>query len=224
MSSLCGPLIAGKRARSAATISRVSSTLSVVWVTKASVSGCLGVKALASATVSISVTAPCGNCPMVPITSGWPWWPISTISWPSSKWRCASTCTLDTSGQVASRKNMLRALASAGTLLGTPWAENTTGASVSGISSSSSTKIAPFASRLCTTYLLCTMACRTYTGAPYFCSASSTIWMARSTPAQNPRGAQRRMSRCGLFSMPDQMLSAVLQVKCCCSRHRARAI
>ena len=35
-------------------------------------------------------------------------------------------------------------LASSGTDFGTPWAENTTGAPVSGISSSSSTKIAPF--------------------------------------------------------------------------------
>jgi hypothetical protein len=43
-------------------------------------------------------------------------------------------------------------LASAGTDLGTPWAENTTGAVVlSGISASSSTKIAPFVFRLSTT-------------------------------------------------------------------------
>lgn len=56
---------------------------------------------------------------------------------------------------------MLRALAPAGTDLGTPWAENTTGAPVSGISSSSSTNTAPFWRSPSTTYLLCTIAWRT---------------------------------------------------------------
>ena len=40
--------------------------------------------ARASAAVSISVTAPAGSWPMVPITSGWPAWPIRTISRPLS--------------------------------------------------------------------------------------------------------------------------------------------
>ena len=52
-------------------------------------------------------------------------------------------------------------VASAGTALGTPWAENTTGAPVAGISSSSSTKMAPRDSRLATTCLLCTICLRT---------------------------------------------------------------
>ena len=57
-----------------------------------------------------------------------------------------------TSGQVASSEKKLRARASAGTDFGTPWAENTTGALVlSGISASSSTKIAPLVLRLSTT-------------------------------------------------------------------------
>ena len=43
------------------------------------------------------------------------------------EWISASICTLVTSGQVASRKNMLRACAAAGTDLGTPWAEKITG-------------------------------------------------------------------------------------------------
>ena len=46
---------------SAATISAVSSTDSVVWVTKASWPGSRGVKASASATVSISVDRACGQ-------------------------------------------------------------------------------------------------------------------------------------------------------------------
>ena len=51
-------------------------------------------------------------------------------------------------------------LAAAGTDLGTPWAEKTTGAS-SGTSSSSSTKTAPIARSRSTTNLLWTISCRT---------------------------------------------------------------
>ena len=50
---------------------------------------------------------------------------------------------------------------SRGTDFGTPWAENTTGAAVSGISARSSTKTAPLVLRLATTYLLWTMSWRT---------------------------------------------------------------
>src|SRR5665811_983497 len=68
----------------------------------------------------------------------------------------------------------------------------------SGISESVSTKRAPLALRLSTTCLLCTISWRTYTGAPYFCSARSTISMARTTPAQKPRGCARTI-RMGNF-------------------------
>lgn len=54
----------------------------------------------------------------------------------------------------------------------------------SGTSAVVSTKIAPFLSRVCTTYLLCTISWRTYTGAPYCSRAFSTAITARSTPAQ----------------------------------------
>ena len=152
MSSLCGPLMFGKRSLSSATISAVSSIDSVVWVTKARLSGFFGVNVLASSAVSISVTAPAGNWPSVPTTSGWWECPISRISRPRLKWIAASRCTFVTSGQVASSEKKLRARASAGTDFGTPWAENTTGALVlSGISASSSTKIAPLVFRLSTT-------------------------------------------------------------------------
>ena len=152
MSSLCGPLMFGKRALSSATISAVSSIDSVVWVTKARLSGSFGANVLASSAVSISVTAPTGNWPSVPTTSGWWECPISRISRPRLKWIAASRCTFVTSGQVASSEKKLRARASAGTDFGTPWAENTTGALVlSGISASSSTKIAPLVFRLSTT-------------------------------------------------------------------------
>ena len=40
--------------------------------------------------------------PIVPSTSGWPWCPIMTISRPCSRIFATSTCTLVTSGQVAS--------------------------------------------------------------------------------------------------------------------------
>ena len=55
----------------------------------------------------------------------------------------------------------LRALASAGMAFGTPWAEKITGAPVGGISSSSSTKTAPFFFSDSTTYLLWTISWRT---------------------------------------------------------------
>ncbi len=45
---------------------------------------------------------------MVPITSGWPAWPISTISRPRLKCTIASRWTLVTSGQVASIANSFR--------------------------------------------------------------------------------------------------------------------
>ena len=55
MSSLTGPRIAGKRRCSTAMTSLVSSTESVVWVTKASFAGSFTCRASASSTVSISV-------------------------------------------------------------------------------------------------------------------------------------------------------------------------
>ena len=48
MSSLCGAAISGKRRRSASTISAVSSSDSVVWVTKARLAGSRGTNASAS--------------------------------------------------------------------------------------------------------------------------------------------------------------------------------
>ena len=97
---------------------------------------------------------------MVPMTSGWPAWPIITICRPFSWWRSASRWTLETSGQVASTYKMLRASASAGTDLATPWAEKTTGRS-GGQSESSSTKTAPLALRPSTTKRLWTISWRT---------------------------------------------------------------
>ncbi len=63
-----------------------------------------------------------------------------------------------------------------------------TGLDLSFISSSSSTKIAPFFFKSSTTYLLCTISCLTYTGLPYLFKDLLTISMALSTPAQNPLG------------------------------------
>ncbi len=65
----------------------------------------------------------------------------------------------------------------------TPCAEKTT-VSPSGTSVSSSTKTAPRSRSCSTTCLLCTISLRTYTGGPYSSSARSTVWTARSTPAQ----------------------------------------
>ena len=79
MSSLPGTRIAGKRARSAVMISRVSSTESVVCVsTERGLSS-----RTASFATSSTVSTRCmrsGACPSVPSTSTWPRWPTSTIS------------------------------------------------------------------------------------------------------------------------------------------------
>ena len=81
----------------------VSSTDSVVWVRKPSASPAGGITASASASVSTSVIAPGGTWPNVPITSGWPAWPMNRMCRPSFTSRSAWRWTLLTSGQVASR-------------------------------------------------------------------------------------------------------------------------
>src|SRR5215510_1675417 len=105
----------------------------------------------------------------------------------------ASRCTLVTSGHVASMTRSPRRRASSRTAGEMPWALKITVAS-SGTSSSSSTKMAPFWRRVSTTRRLCTIARRTYTGGGHTCSASSTMSMARSTPAQKPRGPASTIS------------------------------
>ena len=57
----------------------------------------------ASAAVSIRVIRPSGTWPNVPITSGWPAWPMNRMWRPRSTSRSAWRWTLETSGQVASR-------------------------------------------------------------------------------------------------------------------------
>ncbi len=81
-----------------------------------------------------------------------------------------------------------RSAADVCTVGATPCAENTTIAP-SGTSSVSSTNTAPALASVSTTCRLCTISWRTYTGAPCFSSARSTVSTARSTPAQYPRGS-----------------------------------
>src|SRR5690606_32721128 len=80
-----------------------------------------------------------------------------------------------------------RSAASSCTAWETPWALKMTMTS-SGISCSSSTNTAPRLRRSSTTNLLCTTSWRTYIGGPNTSSARLTISIARSTPAQKPRG------------------------------------
>src|SRR5215831_8579340 len=108
----------------------------------------------------------------------------------------ASRCTLVTSGQVASMTRNPRRCASWRTAGEMPWALKMTVAS-SGTSSSSSTKCAPLVRSASTTWRLCTISRRTYTGGGHTCSASSTMSMARSTPAQKPRGPASTISCSG---------------------------
>ena len=65
----------GKRALTAAVIAAASSTLSVVWVTTASLSVCAG-WTLATSATSSTRWMPLSSWPIVPSTSGWPLWPI----------------------------------------------------------------------------------------------------------------------------------------------------
>ena len=101
-----------------------------------------------------------GASPIVPSTSSWPAWPMSTIVYPSAANFRASRWTLVTSGQVASMVCRRRASALAWTLGATPCAENTTVAP-SGTSVSASTNTAPRSRNCSTTCLLWTISLRT---------------------------------------------------------------
>src|SRR5699024_5854998 len=157
-----------------------------------------------------------GASPEVPSTSSCPSCPMSRMSYSPLAKRTASLCTLVTNGQVASMVSSPRSAAWACTAGETPWAEKITRAP-SGTSSVSWTKIAPRLVRVSTTYLLCTISLRTYTGGPYSSRACSTASTARSTPAQYPRGAASRICLVGLPIAPvyeEKVLSAE-QLTCC---------
>ena len=150
--------------RSAATVSVVSSTDSVVCESQATFPGSrTSTESLPAGPSTRWMCA--GASPVVPTTSSWPSWPISRMSKSAAANRRASACTLVTSGQVASMVRRPLSLASALTSGETPCAENTT-TDPSGTASVSSTKIAPRSSRFRTTCVLWTICFRTYTGAP----------------------------------------------------------
>ena len=159
MSSLGGSARVGKRSRSAATVSLVSSTDSVVCDSQTSLAGSRTCTPALSPGPSTSWIRD-GASPVVPTTSSWPSWPMSRMSYPWAANRRASLCTLVTSGQVASMVCRLRALASARTCGATPCAEKTTTAP-SGTSAVSSTNTAPRFSSDATTCLLWTICLRT---------------------------------------------------------------
>src|SRR3954452_21645896 len=187
MSSLGGYCRPRNRFFNWSTVASVSSTDSVVCESHTTFSGSRTCTLATSSGPSTSWMW-AGASPAVPSTSSWPSWPISRMSKSVEANRFASWCTLVTSGQVASIVFSCRAAASACTTGATPCAEKIT-VSPSGTSTVSSTKIAPRFCSVCTTYLLCTISLRTYTGGPYRSSAFSTATTARSTPAQYPRGA-----------------------------------
>ena len=89
MSSLRGARMSGKRAFKASTIAAVSSTDSVVWVRNARFA------AVGTATdrrhprpSPRGSSTPAGTWPNVPMTSGWPAWPMNRMCRPSSIRRC----------------------------------------------------------------------------------------------------------------------------------------
>src|SRR6266496_3149769 len=100
MSSERGPASTGKRLRNASITPLVSSTERVVWVRYATFPGS------ATSTVPASCSSPTrwiarGASPIVPMTSSWPSWPMSTMSYPLPANLRASWWTLVTSGRVA---------------------------------------------------------------------------------------------------------------------------
>ena len=75
---------------------------SVVWVRKARLAGSAPRARRRRRRVSTRVIDPAGTWPKVPITSGWPAWPMNRMWRPSAISRSAWRWTLDTNGQVAS--------------------------------------------------------------------------------------------------------------------------
>ena len=129
-------------------------------------------------------------CPRVPSTSGCPACPIMMTLSSRLEQALTSAWTRVTSGQVASKTRRGRDFASFLTLSGTPCAEKMR-TLPSGTSLRSSMKTAPRSLSPSTTKRLCTTSCLTYTGAPNFLSAASTMPTALVTPAQKPRGTAR---------------------------------
>ena len=79
MSSLGGSCREGKRSRSFCTVSRVSSTLRVVWESQTTLSGSRTTTWPTSS--GLFTTWMCsGASPAVPSTSSWPSWPIRRMS------------------------------------------------------------------------------------------------------------------------------------------------
>ena len=161
MSSLRGARIAGKRAFSASTIAAVSSTDSVVWVRKARLAVCRDAERwrvldrldeghrslghLAEGADHFGMAGMADEQDVAPVLDQ----PLGLA--------------MDLGDQRAGRIDIgqaARPAAAAGTDLGTPWAENTTGRS-SGTSSSSSTNTAPSPRSRSTTKRLWTISWRT---------------------------------------------------------------
>src|SRR5919197_6739398 len=186
MSSAPGRVRVPKRCSRASTVPRTSSRDKVVWLITAT--GLPPESSRAASCGDSTTTVESGRSPRVPITSTWFACPTSATRWPLSAYRRASACTFETRGQTASttrspRRSQFRRTAGA-----TPCADSTQ-ISPGGISSSDCTKTAPILSSRRTTWSLWTISWRTYTGAPCCSSRRSTISIARSTPAQNERGA-----------------------------------
>lgn len=159
MSSLGGETSSGNFSLSAPTVSIVSSTESVVWESQTILDGSR-TSTLATSSGPSTSWMWSGASPEVPMTSSWPSCPIRRMSKSSPAYRIASLWTLVTSGQVASMVASLPRAASSWTVGATPCAENMT-MLPSGTSSVCSTKMAPFFSSVCTTYLLWTISWRT---------------------------------------------------------------
>ena len=136
---------------------------------------------------------PPSHWPIVPSTSGWPAWPIITISRPCSRIFATSTCTLVTSGQVASNTLRPRASASRAPPATRRARENTTvragGHLVELLDEHRALGAQVVDHELVVHDLVAHVDRRAELR-----ERRSTIAMARSTPAQKPRGLASRTS------------------------------
>ena len=149
-------------------------------------------------TVSTSVTAPGGSWPMVPITSGCPAWPIRMM------WRPAAKCTLGLAVHLADQRAggvEIEQLALLG--IRRHRFRHAVGREHDRRTCRESRPAPRRKPRPCAPALRPRAGCGRSRAAHRparhsVSSARSTIWMARSTPAQKPRGAASRRVRASL--------------------------
>ena len=188
MSSVRGPTIRGKRSRRRAMIALVSSTASVVWVMLFDPIGVIGPRAQ-STSASFSTSTIRFRC--LPHRASRP--PRARRGRRARRVALlgeAHGLAVDLGDERTGCVDRAQATLAAGAHARGACRGRRTRTRLPPGPRSARRRRSPPALRSCsTTYLLCTISLRTYTGQPWISSARSTVCTARSTPAQYPRGA-----------------------------------